>query len=543
MRITYSLAALGGLMCAELLCGGATAFAQPAAQAESPAVSADSDSTQTAVGITYHDRNENGVFDDGDKPLQGIRVSNGRDIVTTDENGKYELSVTDDTILFVIKPQGYRTPLSKDNLPRFYYIHKPNGSPDFKFPGVAATGPLPESVDFPLYRQKEPDQFQAILFGDTQPRNQEEVDYIAHDVIEDLIGTKASLGVTLGDIAFDNLDTMESLNQTIALLGIPWYNVIGNHDLNYDASERKLANETYERIYGPSYYAFDHGPVHFLVIDNIEWTPGEPGTNGRYQGGIGKDQLEFIRNDLKQVPEEKLVVLMMHIPLTSVTDRHGLYRLIEKRPYCLSISGHTHFHEHVWITKDDGWEGPEPHHHIINVTVCGSWWSGTKDERGIPHTTMADGGPNGYSLLSFDGHGYTLDYRAAGRAQDYQMEIDAPETLTAGAEKAESVYVNFFNGSKKDTLKLKVNDGDWHAMEYTREPDPKYKEMFEREDQLLSLRLNPPFRKLPSPKVSSHLWKSKLPVDLPVGTHLITIEAHDQWGREFRAERRIRVVE
>jgi len=525
-----------------ILCGAATTNAQPAGQPVNNNAAAIEQNSSPAAGVVYHDRNENQLFDAGDEPIEGVRVSNGRDIVTTNSEGRYELPVTDDTILFVIKPRNWRTPLSKDNLPRFYYIHKPAGSPETKFPGVAATGPLPDSVDFPLYPQKEPEQFQAILFGDTQPRNNREVDFIAHDVIEDLIGTKASLGVTLGDIAFDNLDTMESLNQTIALLGIPWYNVIGNHDINFDSPDRELANETFERIYGPSYYAFNHGPVHFLVIDNIDWTPTPNSSRGRYRGGLGAEQLEFIKNDLADVPEDKLVVLLMHIPLTSVHDRHGLYRLIEKRPYSLSISGHTHFHEHVWITKEDGWEGPQPHHHIINVTVCGSWWSGAMDERGIPHTTMADGGPNGYSLLSFDGTGYTLDYRAAGRSKDYQMEIDAPEILHVGDE-PQLAYVNFFNGSKHDSVRLKVDDRKWREMQYSREEDPKFRRVYEREAELLGTNTTEPFRKLPSPKISSHLWKLELPADLPIGTHLISIEAHDQWGRVFRSERRIRVTE
>ncbi|MEZ6066937.1 MAG: calcineurin-like phosphoesterase family protein [Planctomycetaceae bacterium] len=378
-----------------------------------------------ARGVVFEDTNGNRVHDAGEPTLPGVKVSNGREITSTDAAGRYELSVDDDTIVFVIKPSGWRTPLSEHNLPRFYYIHKPNGSPDFKYPGVAATGPLPESIDFPLYRQEEPESFQAILFGDPQPRDQKEVDWISHDVIEELVGTKAAFGVTLGDIAFDNLETFESLNRSIALLGIPWYNVMGNHDINYDSPNRRQANETYERVYGPSYYSFDYGPVHFIVVDDIEWTV-QPETGKKfYQAGLGAAQLDFIKADLAGIPPEQMVVLMMHIPLIEVRDRLELYRMIEQRPFCISISGHTHYHEHVWIKRDDGWEGPEPHHHIINVTVCGSWWSGAPDERGIPHTTMKDGAPNGYSIISFDGVEYRLDYRAAGRSPDYQMEIDA----------------------------------------------------------------------------------------------------------------------
>src|SRR5690606_24329289 len=66
---------------------------------------------QTARGLVFHDSNGNRRFDEGEKPLKGIRVSNGRDIVKTDDEGRYELPVDDDTIVFVIKPRGWRTPL------------------------------------------------------------------------------------------------------------------------------------------------------------------------------------------------------------------------------------------------------------------------------------------------------------------------------------------------------------------------------------------------------------------------------------------------
>lgn len=498
------------------------------------------ESRESVTGVVFHDENGNRTWDAGEPILPGVRVSNGREIVTTDDEGRYELPVNDDVILFVIKPRGWRTPLSDEMLPQFFYVHKPAGSPPLKFAGVDPTGPLPATVDFPLYPQDEPAEFRAILFGDTQPRDQQEVDWIAHDVIEELMGTDASFGVTLGDIVFDDLNIMQPLNRTIALLGIPWYNVIGNHDINYDSATRQHANETYERVYGPSYYAFDYGPVHFLALDNIEWEINPENGRGTYRGGIGEEQLAFIQTDLAQIPADQLVVLMMHIPLTDTHDRHGLYRLIEQRPFCISISGHTHHHEHVWISSDDGWEGPQPHHHIINVTVCGSWWSGAPDERGIPHTTMADGAPNGYSIISFDGTDYQLDFRAAGRPDDYQMEIDAPEVVAAAGLPDTTVYANVFNGSARSVVELRVGEGEWITMQHTREIDPQYQHVFDHEARLLAH--GKAWRELPKPKPSSHLWKAALPATTPAGTHLIEVRATDARGRTVTSQRVIRIV-
>ena len=498
------------------------------------------ESNSTATGMVYLDHNNNQTFDTGDAPLAGVKISNGRQITTSNEQGRYQLSVDTDDILFVIKPRGMRTPLSKEMLPQFYYVHKPQGSPESRFLGVEPTGPLPESVDFPLYQQAEPDQFRALLFGDTQPRNQQEVDYIAHDVVEELIGSNASFGVTLGDIVFDDLMIFKAMNQTIGLIGIPWYNVIGNHDLNREAKHDHHSDETFESIYGPAYYSFDYGPVHFLVLDDVEWFIPEGNDQGSYRGGFGKQQMEFIRNDLARIPEKQLVVLLMHIPLLDVHDRHELYRLIEKRPFCMSISGHTHTHEHRYITKKDGWMGPEPHHHVINVTVSGSWWSGLPDERGIPHTIMADGAPNGYSMISFDGTNYKLDFKAAGRPAEYQMQIHAPEMVSVDKLAQTTVYANVFNGSERSQVEMRLATGDWIRMDQTREIDPSFQKVFDAEAAILGE--SNQWLKLPTPQESSHLWKAQLPVEAKVGTQLLHVRSVDSHDRVHTSQRIIRIV-
>ena len=526
--------------------------AAPGQSSSSEAISPSA--TQTARGVVFHDANGNARRDADEPGLAGVRVSNGRQIVRTDAEGGYSLPIDDDAIVFVLKPRGWMTPVNDHQLPQFYYIHKPAGSPPSRFPGVPPTGPLPESIDFPLHKQDEPDTFKALLFGDTQPRNVREVEYIAHDVIEQIVrehGHDASLGVTLGDIAFDNLETFTPLNQAIALIGIPWYNVIGNHDMNYEAAHDAHSDETFERVYGPSYYAFDHGPVHFLVLDDVTWVGGQVGDRGSYHGGLGEAQMEFIRNDLAEVPQDQLIVLMMHIPLVQVEDRQELYRLIEQRPFTLSVSAHTHYMEHRWIDHEGGWQGPEPHHHVINVTVCGSWWRGFPDETGIPHATMSDGGPNGYSIITFDGHDYDLQFRAARRPAHHQMNVYAPERVATKQAAETEVLVNVFAGSKDWTVEMRVgDDSDWLAMQQMAATDPAFEQMT-RDETALSQRLpehksgaalaNLPWISLPKPHVTPHLWRGNLPADLPPGTHLIQIRARDAAGNVHHGQRTIRV--
>ncbi|MEZ6087740.1 MAG: calcineurin-like phosphoesterase family protein [Pirellulaceae bacterium] len=499
-----------------------------------------------AHGVVFDDQNGNGRRDSGEPGIADVRVSNGRQIVKTNAKGEYELMISDDSIVFVIKPRNWMTPVNEVNLPQFFYIHKPKGSPKSQFPGVEPTGPLPDSIDFALRRQEEPDTFRALMFGDPQPRNIKEVQYIAHDVVEQIIAEEAhqaSFGVTLGDIAFDDLNTFAPLNQAIALIGIPWYNVIGNHDINYDAKDDQTSDETFERHYGPNYYSFDHGPVHFMVLDDVTWTVPEGSKRGKYHAGLGKRQMEFIRNDLAGIPADQLVVLMMHIPLVEVEDRQELYRLIEARPFAVSISAHTHFMEHRFIGEEDGWKGKEKHHHIVNVTVCGSWWQGMPDERGIPHTTMKDGAPNGYSIMTFDGSKYSLEFRAAARPADHQMNLYAPEEINRGAADVRSddppkLFANVFNGSERTVCEFRIGgDSQWTAMQRISKEDPAYVEAVALEKSLK----DKTWKELPGVRTTPHFWEADLPTSLPIGTHRIEVRATEESGRPHVSSRLIRV--
>ena len=518
---------------------GWSPLAHPARAQSTPANRA---ATQ-AKGYVFDDANRNGVKDDGEQGVASVKVSNGRDIVVTDQTGAYSIAVDDDTIVFVIKPRGWMTPLNKLNLPQFYYIHKPHGSPvGTRFPGVAPTGSLPAEINFPLHQQEEPEVFKALMFGDTQPRNVQEVEYMAHDIIEQVVAEDAhgaSLGVTLGDIVFDDLSVFEPHNQAIALVGLPWYNVLGNHDINLDATADSVSDETFESHFGPSYYSFDYGPVHFMALDDVMWHGATESQRGHYTGGLGPEQMQFIRNDLSMIPEDQLVVLMMHIPLVQVEDRQDLYRLIEKRPFSMSISAHTHFVKHHFIGEGDGYRGAEPHHHVVNVTVCGSWWRGAIDELGIPHATMSDGGPNGYSIMTFNGTEYDIEFRAARRPADYQMNIYMPQEITTVDSITTAVVVNVFNGSKQSTCRMRIlPGGEWKPMEHVEGVDPYYADMKKSEASDTPPNGTP----LPGPSMTDHLWRALLPATLPVGTHMVEVETTDRDGHTYVDRESIRVV-
>jgi hypothetical protein len=167
--------------------------------------------------------------------------------------------------------------------------------------------------------------------------------------------------------------------------------------------------------------------------------------------------------------------------------------------------------------------------------VSGSWWKGKKDELGIPHATMRDGAPNGYSIMTFDGTNHTLDFKAARQPAAYQLSIHAPDVVQATDSESNFVYVNVFNGSEKSKVRMKVGSSRWIDLEKVLEPDPHYVETRDRE-----MKADPDARPLNAPIPSGHLWKGKLP-KLKIGNnHLIEVEATDAYGRLHQGRRIIR---
>lgn len=498
---------------------------------------------EIARGYVYHDLNENGKKDNREPGLQNVLVSNGLDVVQTDEKGLYELPISEGKGIFVIKPSGFAVPLNANQLPQNYYWHKPQGSPITEVPSIHPTGVLPDKLNFALRAQVEDDKFDVLLFGDPQARGIKEVNYVSHDVVEECIGTNAALGITLGDIVADDPALFEEVSQSIAQIGIPWYYVFGNHDHNRDVTEDKDRDGTFKRIFGPSTYAFEYGQVSFIILRDIHYSE-----DGRYSSRFTEEQLAFAQGYLDHVPEEKLVVVVQHAPLIRTEGRESLYRLLEKRPHTLSISGHTHTMNHIFVDEDMGWNGSKPHHHFINATVSGSWWCGLKDETGIPHATMNDGAPNGYTILNLDGSNYQLTFKAARRPVDYQLNIYLKDDVPQDNFGNTKVIVNVFSGSQRSIVEMKVaGREEWIPLDFTPMPDP-YNEWMHSLSPFLDGRLEDGSRvdealgyKMDKPHNSSHIWSANLPADLTTGTHHIMVRTTDMFGREWTGKRIFRV--
>lgn len=516
------------LLTTALLFGSLQACGERPEPTES-SLSSHGSSERRAVGVVFRDENGNGVRDEGERGIPGVAVSDQRLVTITDEDGRWSLPGHRKAVYFVIKPRGYMTPVSPDNVPQFFYAHNDGDPLDLEGPVIPHTGPLPESMDFPLISHPEPDRFQALFLGDPQPRNQGEVDYLAHDVLEELVGTSAAFAVTLGDLSFDQKGLYASVNGAMGVLGIPIYNTHGNHDANYDGQDNYDHYESWRTVYGPRYYAFDYGPVHFVVLSDVLF----PEEGNRYIPGLGEAQLEWLEADLSHVPTDQLVVLSMHIPLRSageVPDFGRLYALLRDRPHTLSFSAHSHTIMEGFVPEEWGWQGVAPHYHINAGATCGSWWGGGLDETNIPHATSADGSPNGYFLVSFDKTGYSARFKAARRPAEYQMQVEIPDSVVQGDLAETSVLANVFAGSPESTVEMTVaGTGAWWEMDYAPQPDPLFTRVLHREGE-------------EEPSISFHIWEAKIPWDLALGTHVIRVRTLDRFGQEFFGSRILRVV-
>lgn len=486
-------------------------------------------------------------------PLPNVLVSNGQEVVRTDSQGRFRLPMPGDGAVFVIKPPGYALPRDADNVVRHSYIHQPDGTPKdigLRYRGVDPTGPLPAAIDFTLTKQDEPEDFDVLLFTDPQPETRRELDHVRDTAVARAMSIPAAFGITTGDVLFDDLSLYGRSNSIVGRIGIPWYNLPGNHDLNMQAADARYSRETWKRVFGAPSFAFQHGRVLFVLLDNVVWLgPPVPIGASTYEGRIGERNLALLRNLLAEVPADTLIVLATHIPLhtdatpsgpqNNTADRAALLDILRGRKV-LAICGHTHTTEHHYLAEG-------VHQHVMTA-VSGSWWSGPDTRTGIPSADSRDGTPNGFHVLSVRGTDYTTRYVPAQGEPDgamriafeSQIRVGAPEVVRAmrpmealrppileDALADSTLVVNVFDGGPKTSLSYRIGTQAPQPLVRTRRPDPFVTELFARYPDTKKAWVGA----IPS----SHIWTAQLPADLPPGAHRITIEGSDEYGRPLRS--------
>jgi hypothetical protein len=491
-------------------------------------------------GVVFHDLDLDGIRGEGEPGLPGVLVSDGRRVAVTDETGRWTLPSGEDQTLFVIAPARWRSPVSSLKIPQFFHLHREAGSPPLEHEGIAPTGPLPASVDFPLEPAGEGGEARVLVVADPQPHNVVHVDYYRQRIVERARGETVDFGIVLGDVVRNDLSLFEPYLQANADMPAPMFHVVGNHDVNADARDETLTTETYQRHFGPPSYGFFHGgsKSFFLVLNNIR-APLDDGSGRAYRGGFSPQTLEFADGVLRHVPADHRIVLATHIPLFSdggpiepaaERERRALFDLLEPFREVIVLSGHTHTQHHVIVRRETAADGLIPLHQWVVGTASGSWWGGEPDADGLPDSLMRDGTPPGYGVLTLSADAYVMDYRTA---DGEQMRVHLPRHMTAH-ERDVPLYVNVFNGSERTQVAFRVlPGGDWLPLRRTVAEDPHYAARTVMRD----LSDAPPAgTRLPPAQPSHHLWHARVPRTLPPGRHRIEVRAIDMWGREIRAE-------
>lgn len=443
----------------------------------------------------------------GRRGIAGVVVSDGYNTAVTGSNGSYELISTDRRpFVFVSMPSGYEVPARDTGVASFYHPLIPSSKGEAR-------------ADFDLQPIEGGDTNHAfVALGDTQTQTLYETGRLHDESVPDIIATLGTLGdtpvfgIACGDIMFDDLSLYPEYERAVRRIGLPFFQVVGNHDLDYDVGSDPESVRTFERHFGPSYYSFNRGNVHYVVLDDVMYH------SAGYIGHVGAEQLLWLERDLSHVEPGSLIVVFQHIPAlatefrrnggttpgisVSLTNREHVYRLLE--PFDAHIiSGHTHENEHVF-------EGGV-HEHILGTT-CGAWWSAD---------ICYDGTPNGYAVFEVNDSDLKWRYKGTGMAADDQIRVYARGSETAAPGE---IVANVWDW-----------DPDWQVVWYEggerRGPmarrigkDPLAVELFSGPQK-------PSHRPWVNPINVGHMFYAPV----PEGASNVVVEATDRFGRVYTA--------
>ncbi len=249
-----------------------------------------------------------------------------------------------------------------------------------------------------------------------------------------------------GDLAFDgNYTAKEEFSNQIDLykdgadkLGIPYYNSIGNHDALGWSPRRKCAADDpdigkkliMDRLgMEKSYYSFNHGGWHFVVLDSIFGVTTENGPSQVPK--IGDEQLEWLAKDLG-VHHGMPTVAMTHIAafcnigqvngdmeakaMTGmvVRDNKALRIILERHGVKALLQGHSH------ETEDFFWNGVW---YLTSPAVSAAWWGGTWT-----------GSEQGYTVFTCDGDKLTWERKVFPWTHYLEPEDELERKKTAEYE-------------------------------------------------------------------------------------------------------------
>lgn len=355
------------------------------------------------------------VTDESGHGIAGVVVNNGREFCRTDRHGMWQLS-TDTTVskfVAISTPREYRLP-ETDGIATGFYV------------------PVSEAVakglraDFVLqHRDTVSDKFHYITISDPQILNTHDMKRWRTETVPSIMRTASALrktgeviGMTLGDVVFDNMAIYPQYRQSIRNRYMTFFQCIGNHDFqkayadlhNSEPGTVNYAERMFGKYFGPVNYSFNIGKCHIVTLKNINYQGA-----CKYEEEITDEDMRWLERDLSYVPKDMMVILNMHAPawnsMETIDNILNAQKLAEVlQPWNVHVfAGHTHFFENVEVT-------PRLYQHNI-AAACGAWW--TKN-------INRDGAPNGYMVATVDGTSMTWRYCAANSKTAVQMRVYKP---------------------------------------------------------------------------------------------------------------------
>ncbi len=345
---------------------------------------------------------------DGRRGVAGVAVTDGFSIVDTEANGDFEsISNTRQPLVYLSIPAGHAIPQNDTGTARFY---RP----------IEADSEGEMQVLFDLVPRDTAADHAFLVLCDPQTQNGRDMGLFHAETVPDVqqtlqrLGDTPTFGVSCGDIMWDRLELYPEYERAVSRMGIPFFQVVGNHDLDFDGPTDETSVRSFQRHFGPAYYSFNRGAVHYVVLDDVFWN-----VDG-YFGYLDADQLAWLEADLARIEAGRTVVVFTHIPVQStrmhrvdgsspppnlsITNRAAFYRLLE--PFQAHvITGHTHESEHVF-------EGGVHEH--VQGTACGAWWTGP---------ICNDGTPSGYGVYAVRGEELRWRYKATGHPDEHQLRL------------------------------------------------------------------------------------------------------------------------
>ena len=431
-----------------------------------------------------------GIIKSDGKGLARVVVSNGYDFALTDSAGKYELPHNPDArFVFVITPSGHSFPEEK-GIARHYRILK-----DLN---------LKKNINFNLKKlDRNDDEHQFLIWADPQVKHDRDVEKMMNQSVPDVQKLVAAAGpgalihgITVGDIVWDELKLFHDYSKAVGKMNIPFFQCMGNHDMDYNKGGDETSDDTFHSVFGPSWYSFNRGKAHYVILDDVRYL----GKDREYDGHISTTQLEWLKKDLSYVPKDHLVIICLHIPVhNGVKNNDELYEIIQDRNVHI-MSGHTHYN--VNVIKNGVYE----HNH---GTVCGAWWTGA---------ICGDGTPCGYGVYKVNGTNLSWHYQTAGKERNHQMSLHVVKKDPTDKH----VLVNIWNHDPEWKTEYSIDGVRSGTLEQIEGFDPL------AYSTLLGPDLPKP-RGFAEPKKTKHLFKAKF----PESAKRITVKVTDRFGNIF----------